>query len=173
MFESASDELEDSLQASVISAHAFFGSDHDLGGEDLAEDDTVHMAPQISKSQSCIGELGRVEHSFDAREEGCSDEVCSEVSEGNVQKRVEVCFGGGIFGAPTSLCSRLEVIVVVATMLLHRRPGDALCRSRSWWHQLIRASEDCDERSTVARRRRTQRVGNDVEVRAAKAEPLV
>ena len=38
---------------------------------------------------------------------------------------------------------------------------------------MIRASEDCDERSAVARRRRTRRVGNDVEVRAARAEALV
>ena len=61
-------------------------------------------------------------------------------------------------------------------MFLPRRPGGRVVSKlklverfeifeRGQGHQFIRTSEDCDERSAVARRRRTRRVGNDVEVR--------
>ena len=76
MFESASDGGEGSSQASVVSAHAGFGSDHDLddtevnnsradsefGGEDLADasvdGDDVHMAsPRSANLRAALESL--------------------------------------------------------------------------------------------------------------------
>ena len=61
-----------------------------------------------------------------------------------------------------------KLLILLPQMLLHRRPGGRVVSKpklverfemfeRGQWHQLIRASEDCDERSAVARRRRTRR----------------
>ena len=77
-----------------------------------------------------------------------------------------------------------KLLVMLPRMFLHRRPGGCVVSkaklverfemlARGQWEQLIRASEDCDERAAVSRRRRTRRAGSDIEVRAARAEALV
>ena len=87
-------------------------------------------------------------------------------------------------GDPARSVRGWKLLVMLPRMLLHRRPEGCVAPkaklverfemfARGQWDQLIRASEDCDERAAVSRRRRTRRAGNDIEVRAARADALV
>ena len=78
----------------------------------------------------------------------------------------------------------LLMLLMLPRMLLHKQPGSGQVSrakleermamfSRGDWIELIGASQTCDERSAVTRRRSQRRANNDEAKRAARAEMFV
>ena len=166
-------------------------ADSEFGGEELpAEDssfdeDDVHMAPHSPANlRAALVSLDALDFPAKFEQRAAVMESIPKFLKGLFRNALKLALEEASSVDRVRCVRGWKLLMMLPRMLLHGRPGGRVVSKvklvervqmfvRGPWDQLIRASEHCDERAAVSRRRRTRRVGNDIEVRAARAEALV
>ena len=166
-------------------------TDSEFGGEELpAEDssfheDDVHLAPPgLANLRAALVSLDALDVPAKLEQRAAVMKSIPKFLKGPFRNVLKFALEEASSVERVRCVRGWKLLVMLPRMLLHRRPGGRVVSkvklverfemfARGQWDQLLRASELCDERAAVSRRRRTRRVRNDIEVRAARAEALV